>query len=353
MFALDRVTVWNGTMHMRKWITIGSLFYSYVAMLFIWFLFLLLFEDRWWWLFLLNEADLLLFLPLPTFMVYAFLLRQPSLYPGIVAALTLGIYLHGGLFVPHSTPTTEKDGILTVMSFNVLESNRQPEGVVGVIQATKPDIVLLQELNFTVAEALWRDLSEPYPYQAPDISIQTGLSGMGIVSRYPLQRVYHGLSSADWIGQPQMAYVDVDGTRIIVLNVHATSIHVGKGAYRMGTPKHVAALIEEHEQEAQALVDVATTHAEPLVVAGDFNMGEHHTSYTMLTTVLQDTWHEAGWGAGRTFPGIAYVPLPMWSMRFDYVFCSHHWDVVAAQTGPWDGVSDHRPITAHIRLYHE
>ncbi len=339
-------------MHNKTFITIGWwLFYSYVAILCTWFLAYLWFGDRWWWLFLLNEAALLLFLPLPTCIVYALLLRQPSLWPGIAVVLTIGLYLHGGLFVPHGTTTTEKDGILTVMSFNVLESNRQPEGIIDVIEATKPDIVLLQELNVTIAEALWRELAHTYPYQAPDIGIQTGLSGMGIVSRYPLQRVYHGLSSADWIGQPQMAYVDVDGTHIIVLNVHATSLNVGKGAYRMSTPKNIAALIDEHEQEAHTLVEAVTTHTEPFVVAGDFNMGEHHRAYTMLTTVLHDTWREAGWGTGHTIPGIAYVPMPMWFMRFDYVFCSHHWDVVAAQTGPWDGVSDHRPITAHIRLY--
>ncbi|MBA3533901.1 MAG: endonuclease/exonuclease/phosphatase, partial [Ardenticatenales bacterium] len=73
-----------------------------------------------------------------------------------------------------------------------------------------------------------------------------------------------------------------------------------------------------------------------------------------------DGWQEGGWGLGHTFPGadspgssrpkVAGLSVPKWLVRIDYIFHSSHWQTLSAEIGPWDQVSDHRPVMATLRL---
>jgi endonuclease/exonuclease/phosphatase (EEP) superfamily protein YafD len=99
---------------------------------------------------------------------------------------------------------------------------------------------------------------------------------------------------------------------------------------------------------------------EPVLVVGDFNTVDVSTAYNIVTHELHDAWREAGAGLGNTFPGaatpgssrpmVAGIPIPKWLVRIDYIFYSADWRTVAAELGPWDGVSDHRPVMARLRL---
>jgi endonuclease/exonuclease/phosphatase (EEP) superfamily protein YafD len=42
--------------------------------------------------------------------------------------------------------------------------------------------------------------------------------------------------------------------------------------------------------------------------------------------------------------------LPMWLVRIDYIFYSPHWQALHAELGPWDTISDHRPVIAQFTL---
>jgi endonuclease/exonuclease/phosphatase family metal-dependent hydrolase len=75
---------------------------------------------------------------------------------------------------------------------------------------------------------------------------------------------------------------------------------------------------------------------------------------------LHDTWQEAGFGFGHTFPG-SDIPgssrpkfgnwyVPQWLTRIDYVFVSSHWGVSSASMAQFDGVSDHRGVVAELVL---
>jgi endonuclease/exonuclease/phosphatase (EEP) superfamily protein YafD len=73
-----------------------------------------------------------------------------------------------------------------------------------------------------------------------------------------------------------------------------------------------------------------------------------HTSeiYAILSTVLRDSFKEAGWGLGHTL----YVgSIPVRLQRVDYIW--HTGDLVAtdARVGS-DGSSDHRPIVATLQF---
>jgi endonuclease/exonuclease/phosphatase (EEP) superfamily protein YafD len=97
-------------------------------------------------------------------------------------------------------------------------------------------------------------------------------------------------------------------------------------------------------------------------VTTDFNACDQSTAYAIVTRVLGDAWREAGWGFGHTFPGalspgssrpiILGLPVPMWLLRIDYILHSRDWRTHWARIGPWDGVSDHRPVLARLVLSH-
>ena len=97
-----------------------------------------------------------------------------------------------------------------------------------------------------------------------------------------------------------------------------------------------------------------------MIALGDFNATAESAAYATVTNVLADAWREAGWGPGHTFPGadspgssrhrIAGILIPKWLLRIDYVFHSFHWQTLKAWIGPWDDVSDHRPVMVRLAL---
>jgi endonuclease/exonuclease/phosphatase (EEP) superfamily protein YafD len=93
---------------------------------------------------------------------------------------------------------------------------------------------------------------------------------------------------------------------------------------------------------------------EPLVLLGDLNSAPMSEVYGTLSARLTDAFTEAGWGAGHTWPaegGNFYnIPHPPRLVRIDYVFHSAEWRAEEARVGGWDGVSDHHPVVARLRL---
>jgi endonuclease/exonuclease/phosphatase (EEP) superfamily protein YafD len=153
-----------------------------------------------------------------------------------------------------------------------------------------------------------------------------------------------------WVGVPQALTIDIAGTTALLVNVHALPL-LGGGDWDQ--------VIHDREATAHTIAALAT-RAEPLIVTGDFNTTSLSAAYRTLTSALGDSWREAGWGFGGTFPGgtvtfgtpagVTEVAVPMWVTRIDYVFHSRDWVAVSSQIGPWDGYSDHRPVIATLTL---
>jgi vancomycin resistance protein VanJ len=348
----------------RGWITarLVTLARVYFTWLFAWAI-LQFFGDRWWWLFLANTFAAYLFVPLPAVLAIAFLARRRETWIGFALALALGAYLYGGLFLPKGLVRTvfsraHADApTLTVMSYNMLGFNEHPEEVVAAIRAADADVVAMQELNPAIAEAIQRELGKVYPYRALDP--QQGVTGSGAISRYPLYPSGETLPG-EWVGTPQVLTMDWQGQTVMLLNFHTMPTTLGSRDLRA-----IAATIErsvrEREQQAQAIVDWVSAHPGPIIVLTDFNAGDQSDAYALVTDVLIDAWREGGWGLGHTFPGAASagssrpavsgVPIvPKWLVRIDYVFYSEHWRALSARIGPWDGISDHRPVMATLIL---
>ncbi|NJN66960.1 MAG: hypothetical protein HC884_09750 [Chloroflexaceae bacterium] len=307
-------------------------------------------------MYLLNSFALYFFLPLPVIGLVALLVRKRVVGVGLVLALALGLAFYGELFVPRLPGGPAGGTTLTVMTYNRLGFNLDTEGIAEAIHAAGADIIVLQELNPAVASVLQRDLAAAYPYQ--ELDPRDGVVGMGTISRFPLQRIETSLGRS-WVGRPQLLTMDFGGTPVTVLNFHASPPALAS-PFAPGGQALMNQIVRRREQQAQVIADLAREHPGPFLAAGDLNAGDLSDAYAIITRELKDTWREAGWGFGHTFPGaamhgssrpiVAGFYVPMWLVRIDYVFHSDDWQALSARIGPWDGQSDHRPIIATLAL---
>lgn len=314
-----------------------ALTHVYLAGMLAWAGMLLLFLDRWWWLFVLNTVALYLFVPLPLAFLVAWWTRRRELWIGSATVLLVGLALFAPSYLPRVRNVEVSGPTLTVMTFNVLGYNTNPGPILDAIRETDADLVALQELNAPTAEALRRELADVYPYRVFDP--RPGVSGMGVLSRYPITSTGETLPG-QWIGTPQVLELDFEGLSVTVVHAHPFPTGLVK-------PPFMQRSIEARTAQLRVLADFVADHPGPLLAPGDFNTTAHTRAYALLTTHLVDAWREAGWGAGHTWPGTA--PL-RWLVRIDYVFHSPQWRAVEARVGPWDNASDHRSVIATLVL---
>jgi vancomycin resistance protein VanJ len=336
-------------MRQRMGIYLVWLNQAYVGGLLAWTAMRMLFGDRWWWLFFVNTFAAYLFLPLPALFAAAWFTRRRRLWAGFGVVLALGTYLYGWMWWPKLPPSQGDRATLTVMTFNMLGYNQHPEGVVAAIHASGADVIALQELNVQTALHIQHDLASIYPYQA--LNPHDDDSGMGVISRYPLQPIDVALPG-DWIGQPQVLSLHLGDTTLTLVHVHTRSTDIS-------SPDRMAT-VRERERQAQVLADFAATRPEPLIALGDFNATPASVAHTTISRVLTDSWIEAGWGHGHTFPGaaspgssrprIAGILVPQWLLRIDYIFHSQQLQALGAWIGPWDEVSDHRSVVVRLAM---
>ena len=328
--------------------------YLYLALLWGWVVLRQWFGDRWWWLFLLNLFTVYLFLPLPLVALLAWQMAQPFLLLLTSITTLLALFLYGGRYLP-KRQTTTTGPTLTVLTFNLLAYTNAIAEPLAALRTSGADVIGLQELNPVVSAALQTQLQTLYPYQV--LRPAVGSSGMGVISRYPIHQLDQQIPG-DWLGKPQVLRLQFGETPIIFINCHAISVNFSASDIRSFA--NVNHSVAQREVQMQALADFAAAQNTPVIAVGDFNTADQTRAYRLLTRVLHDAWHQGGWGLGHTFPGSLVaassrpvffgIPAPKWLLRIDYIFHSHHWRTDQAWIGPWDGVSDHRPVMARLRL---
>lgn len=327
---------------------IVALAYLYCLGVIGWAGFYFAFHDRWWWLFVLNSFALYFFFPLPVLIVVALLVRRGTLWLGAGVVFALGVYLFGGLLLPTVKANTSDAPTVTVMTYNMLGYNERPASAIAALRESNADIIALQELNPIQAAAIDKELSVEYPHRV--LVPQPRVSGMGIISRYPLTRVNASLPGR-WVGPPLVVRASLDSGSTTVITFHAIP--------PTGSKLLSNDVIREREQQMQTLTNFAAAQSTPVIALGDLNATDRSEAYAVATRVFADSWRSAGWGFGHTFPGAASfgssrprifdVPVPKWLIRIDYVFHSAGWRTLDARLGPWDGISDHRPVVAELQ----
>jgi endonuclease/exonuclease/phosphatase (EEP) superfamily protein YafD len=324
--------------------------WAYLLILVAWLAAHLLTGDQIPHLALLNFLAVYLFFPLPLVLLGALICRSRSLGIGFALGALAFLYLWGPLFLPRLGRPAAGGQPLTVMTYNVLAWHTFTGPVIATIRAEDPDIVFLQELNWNLARALGRELIEEYPYQV--LAPLDNPSGIGVISKLPIQATGERLPLR-WIGGPQVLAAEWERQTVTLVNIHMVP------TTQLAAANVVEPSIRLREAQAEVLVDLARRSG-PVIIAGDANSAPLNESYKILARALQDSWREAGFGLGHTFPG-STIPgsdrprigrwyVPAWLARIDYIFHSADWTTVSARLARVDGVSDHRGVVAVLKL---
>ena len=255
----------------------------------------------------------------------------------VLAVGSLGIILtFAHLFLPktHATPVPE-DFSFKIMSFN-LHGEPDIDGIVDVIRHEKPDVLLIQEYSPALVSQSFHELDDLYPKSNLDVVTQTGY-GQAIFSRFPLKRDAINY----YQGRAQKVTVETPEGPITVWNVHTI-------------PPNLIPADQFDTQIAALSADIPQIHG-PFIVGGDFNATSQSTTYQTMTHYLKDSFWEAGWGFGFSFPATPFTIMnsklqigPLW--RIDYILHNQDFVVTNESTLTSSGGSDHFPIMAQLSM---
>lgn len=277
----------------------------------------------------LNAYTFWIFLPAYLVAVGAAALRRWSLLAaGSIIALfhvwwVLPDYTGGGSVPEWASSATQ----VQVMTLNLKTKNPVTESLAGEIADADPDIVLVQEFGPGFGSLLEElGVADRYPYR--QIALETPFLGMAVYSKFPLM-------DAETLRPAGRQYVraelDIEGLRVVLYAVHPASPFTGAGLWN---------------QDWQALTDALASEDGPVIVAGDFNMTQHHRWHGKLKDLGLVSAHEAlGRGNASTWKPFGIVP----AIRLDHVFVSEEIAPIDVREGEGAG-SDHRPIIASLAL---
>lgn len=321
----------------------------YATMATVWMAFNRFLGDGYVLLYLLNTAYLYLFIPVPFLIVAALIRRNRTLRWVTVYLAALFLFHFGSSIVPRYA----KDSVgpeITVMTYNI-EKNRFPGKdalVLRSIRSSNADIVAVQELNMSMSRVIKEQLALEYPYQF--LFPGKNAEGMGLISRYPMEKSRLNLPGS-WFRAIQAADVTFGGRTVTLINIHFNRFYPGKP---------FDSFINLQRRHAETVARFSSASRYPVLLLGDLNATPAHEAYRTIARVFEDSWNEAGWGFGHTFPGkakdrklwvtVSGVSTPDWLVRIDYIFHSDEWITRDIRIGDWNRGSDHRPVVARLSL---
>jgi vancomycin resistance protein VanJ len=306
--------------------------------------------DGQWWMRVASAFQPFWFLPslllVPVILLWS---RSRPAKVLICVPCLLFVVLYGDRFLlsPAAASNDEPGMAFTVMTYNVTRGDPGIEEILSIVESEDADVVALQEVSRKVAEAV-AGLSDRYPYQALHPKGK-GHGGCGVLSRFPISED-EAYALVDGMHLSQRLVLDVGGERVHFFNVHLQPPQM-LGERLAGTVLFVPTSYDTtiQDRELALLLEEVDRVEGPAVVVGDFNMTEGSPGYSELTRRLVDTYREAGWGLGLTFPDkeARWIPTPFPLLRIDYVFQSEDIVTQRAQVGDRGG-PDHRYLTAEL-----
>ncbi|MFD5141258.1 endonuclease/exonuclease/phosphatase family protein [Streptomyces sp. NPDC058378] len=238
----------------------------------------------------------------------------------VLPAVTWGA-LYGGVL----TDKRHQGGGLTVVSHNVDEANRDPEGTALRLAESGADIVALEELHAAAIPAYERALAPAYRHH----SVQ---GTVGLWSKYPLSDT-EPLAIMPW-ARALRTTVETPIGPIAVYVAHLASVRVRP---------FTGFATSRRNEAARLLADALDTERlKRTLLVGDLNGSTDDSALAGLATGMRSAQQSAGKGFGFSWP--ASFPL----VRIDHILAKGI-DPLSSRTLPPTG-SDHLPVAATFRL---
>ncbi|MFF7903308.1 endonuclease/exonuclease/phosphatase family protein [Streptomyces sp. NPDC088817] len=276
--------------------------------------------------------QLLAFLPwllVPTGLGLAFTLRGRWWTGAVWGVALLGLL--AWYIEPYgrvSAPAGRAVAGIRVLTSNV-QFGRGAPALVTVIRRERPDIVFVEECEYTCQSTLEREAGGDYPYRQ---AVRAGGSeGSLILSRYAL-RGTAGVRGT--MGMPG-AVADVRG--------HAVRLQL---AHPMPPLPGQVALW--HRELARLRAFAAADRTTPTVLAGDFNASQDHAAFRrVIDTGLRDAARLSGAERDPSWPSRT---TPVLGAQIDHVLVSPDFSATGARFLAVAG-TDHRALLVDVTLH--
>lgn len=217
----------------------------------------------------------------------------------------------------HATPAST----LTLLLANVRVDNSEFDGLLRLIEAEKPDVIVVQELTPAWAEALQPLRSE---WRYGDAIARTDPFGIGLFSRVPVDATDRIDSPP--LGLPTLVATVTPGDRpVTIVATHPMNpISAGGAVARNHQLDSIAALVGAREAD---------------VLIGDLNTSVWSRTYRRLQTETGMNNARRGYGVLPSWP--TFLPVAM--IPLDHCLVAPGIVVLDARTGDDIG-SDHLPL---------
>lgn len=252
----------------------------------------------------------------------------------LAAGLVVVGPITGGTISPVNAGRESDDrGRLRVLTCNVNGNRVNRQALKSLIARTKPDIVMLQEAEAGLADALFGD----------GWHVSPGTLGLCVASRFPITNIGYleekQLGSRGAIGRYR---VESRFGELTIVNIHLPTPRDGIEMIVHRNSAGIALLREQIALREMASARARTWLGElgpTVIVAGDFNMPVEAAIYRRHWSDLGNAFSEGGWGWG-------YTKQTRWfGARIDHVLYGKAWRCGMAEVQE-DVGSDHLPVIA-------
>ena len=214
-----------------------------------------------------------------------------------------------------------------LVTFNVWFRNDSVERAARVLERSRADVIVLQEVDLTQIDKLAAVLrSYPHHLQTPNVRY-----GLVVFSRTPLFDVeYYGIPGREM--RITRARTRWNGVEIAIIGAHL-SWPVSP------MPAH------QRARELDMIAERVRRETGPVMVAGDFNL----TPWSPFFARFEERSRLANCARGHGVTGSWPSQVSLLRIRIDHCFASSHWNVRSVEIGPKLG-SDHLPLIVHLEL---
>lgn len=207
-------------------------------------------------------------------------------------------------------------GDFSVLCWNIQAGLSGPEKIAQILAEQKVDVIALQEARVPSAKPGGVD---PVPALLTALKCQVARGGergeLVVLTTLVMQN--HRLHNLGGLSQALEVPIERKGKVVHVLDVHLMTgdpqgvLRAEPGMSRRRV--HLSAATRR--VQADSLAKVVQSIKEPVILMGDFNSPPTSIAYRTLSGQLTDTFAQAGWGWGLSYP----ANHPFW--RIDYIWC--------------------------------
>ena len=235
-----------------------------------------------------------------------------------------------------------------IATYNLNWGNRRGDMVLAAISESKPDLVCFQETTVQSERFLRQRLAKTHPYfHSIGHEGRFAAERFAFASKTELKELVYVPPTAGLFGF-YSANLDIDGTRVHVVNVHLTPFTIKRGSGIAGAMTALSETEDKHQIEIDAIVK-HIDRQRPTIVIGDFNSISTFIAPTRLADLgLVDAYASVRDDAD-THPTWTWPtrPLPL-ALRIDYIFHTSHFTTAESGIVRKAG-SDHSLVFAELK----